>query len=87
MAAPPRSSGPAPAPMRFNPCSVGLGMAAPPRGRLAPDQVGVSILVLLDWEWRPRKRALTKLMTWMFQSLFCWIGNGGAVAGCHGARR
>ena len=37
----------------------------------------VSILVLLDWEWRRVYKTRHSSIIWKFQSLFCWIGNGG----------
>ena len=37
----------------------------------------VSILVLLDWEWRPLMCMRPGEVAVEFQSLFCWIGNGG----------
>ena len=69
--------------------------------RYAPADTMVSILVLLDWEWRLPDSAIIRLSSrgfnpcsvglgmaasperWpgvpgcQFQSLFCWIGNGG----------
>ncbi len=37
----------------------------------------VSILVLLDWGWRRHGAGVTALEPCGFQSLFCWIGDGG----------
>ena len=113
------------APPGFNPCSVGLEMAAQ-EGRFRPLCISgfqslfcwigdggphpaprtgrndrVSILVLLDWRWRPRpllpkaermqgfnpcsvglemaavSKGAKMLIAFLFQSLFCWIGDGG----------
>ena len=47
------------------------------RHRPARGRQGVSILVLLDWEWRQRTFVVVDESHQMFQSLFCWIGNGG----------
>ena len=61
----------------FNPCSGGLEMAAAYCGATPPAVILVSILVLVDWRWRPRA-PLPSGMSWSgFQSLFWWIGDGG----------
>ena len=97
---------PGPGVPRFNPCSVGLGMAAADVHAARRGRSRVSILVLLDWEWRhaqPRPAGVARrtvsilvLLDWewrhliivdeahhatRFQSLFCWIGNGGMWSG------
>ena len=63
----------------FNPCSVGLGMAALWHQLELEGLETVSILVLLDWEWRQDRQGATSRSRSRFQSLFCWIGNGGVL--------
>ena len=39
----------------------------------------VSILVLLDWRWRQTRMPRQMPTSSPFQSLFCWIGDGGGL--------
>ena len=63
--------------VRFNPCSVGLGMAAATMQGPEPMDFPVSILVLLDWEWRQILRTVADMAITRFNP--CSVGLGMAA--------
>ena len=58
----------------FNPCCIGLGIQTPARWRHAATGSPVSILVVLDWVFKPFPALDRTITIDGFQSLLYWIG-------------